>query len=79
MIETKEVVWEGTSEKCQLCGTDLGTVMYDVRLPTYGSWANVGDCCFRAHGCQLGTGHGQKYVLRKPQGGTEPRWVKVAG
>ena len=71
------VYWSGTISKCNLCPQPLGDVdggraMYDVRIPAYGSWANVCYGCFQSYGCTLGTGLGQSYALQ-PDG----RWLKT--
>jgi hypothetical protein len=47
--------------------------MYDARVPGVG-WANICGAVFRARGCSLGTGNGQKYVQQ-----VDGRWLRVAG
>lgn len=76
--QVKEIVWAGARTKCQLCGGDLGTTMYDFRVPGYGAWASGCHSCFRSHGGRLGTGFGQKYVFKKTASG-QPGWVKTEG
>lgn len=48
---------------CDLC--QKNQAVYDARIPSVGSWANVCQSCFINQGCCLGVGHGQK--LKDPR------------
>ena len=58
-------MWLGTKPtNCDVCRGTLGSVFYDARLPSYGSWGIICHLCFQAHNCKLGTGYGQKYSTK---------------
>ena len=48
---------------CDLC-SEPTEAYADARIPGQG-WANVCNDHFFTHGCYLGTGHGQKFILPK--------------
>lgn len=50
---------------CDLCGED--EAHYDTRMKHGEAWANMCDDCFIRHGEGLGTGKGQKLVLKGRQ------------
>lgn len=44
------------------------SAQYDIKLPTYGTWANVCEAGYRQFGSpELGTGLGQRLVLTRPK------------
>lgn len=70
----RKTYWLGKlDDECQLCHKSFGAVMYDASIGM-GPWGNICQRCFKAHGCKLGTGFGQKYELQK-----NGRWLKVGG
>ena len=54
-VEVKEL------PKCDICGTEKAE--YDGKTHS-GPWANMCYGCFKANGIGLGTGKGQKLVVR---------------
>jgi hypothetical protein len=62
--------WYGTSH-CDFCGK-LMDIVIDGKT-VFGPWAAMCETCSEKHGIGLGTGIGQKYVLK------EGRYIKVEG
>lgn len=73
-VELKRKYWSGTIFSCQLCKNPLEGVMYDALVPRGARWGNLCQECFTTHGCSVGLGRGQKYLLD-----AEGRWYKVEG
>lgn len=53
---------------CDFCGRKAE---YDAQTPT-GQWANLCPRCFTGFGCSLGTGRGQKLVVRSEKSAPDP-------
>ena len=68
-----EVVWINPApERCDLCATPINCVFIDGKTRQR-VWAILCEACHATHGVGLGTGQGQKYLLRDG----EDRFVKV--
>ena len=53
--------WQGSKQiTCDHCKLRFSDVFYDAKLPL-GPWGLLCDKCFKALGCSLGLGRGQKY------------------
>ena len=49
---------------CDLCA-DGTKAKYDARLPLNGCWANLCETHFQQFECKLGTGRGQRLILKE--------------
>lgn len=72
-------VWISPVNNCDLCDVPFGEdePMYDANVGGHGQWGNVCGPCFNRNMCELGTGKGQKYELKRH--GAGKAWVKVTG
>jgi hypothetical protein len=57
-----EKVIVSTLPKCDFCDE---RARYDARIPSYTSWGYVCETHFQQFGCTLGTGRGQKLILKE--------------
>lgn len=48
--------------KCNLCPDKAE---YDARIPLYGQWAYLCQAHFDLYKCTLGTGHGQRLIVKE--------------
>lgn len=55
-----------TRPKCDFCKEEA---QYDARVPEMGCWANLCTKHFKAFGCKLGTGKGQKLLIKEETNG----------
>ena len=70
----KKMYWIGTlNDKCDICGGSFKGLMYDCKTSS-GPWGNICHKCFKADGCSLGLGHGQKYEHQR-----DGKWLKTGG
>ena len=75
-MASSNIIWSSSS-KCDFCGKDCGSVLYDA-LTKYmgmqGPWATMCQKCYEKHGIGvLGLGLGQKYELK------DGKYVKTGG
>lgn len=48
--------------KCDVCPDPAE---YDARIPLYGQWAYLCQAHFDLYKCKLGTGHGQRLIVKE--------------
>lgn len=63
----------GMPIRCDYCSQPLVAVAYDAAIPRMNRWANICQVCFDKHGCALGLGLGQQYMLK------DGKWLKTGG